>query len=724
MVKLPDQNVLGEQRPVRAPYGSPPRLNLSAYGQGFKALGAGLEKLSAGLSAAQAMQSRKQAALNLAEAQAEYQIGSQRLLENPNADPADFGKVLGNAADNHIKDPYYRQLFIAKHAPTAEHAGFLLNQKQKLDQHDLQLQDLSENSIAHPENAESNLRTMKSLIESEQGLGLSRAQLRQRSQQWGEGLAKSIMENHLKQHPNEFLQEYQDWQKTLPKQPSTPGPRSDNAPETHYAAVRTNNPGAQWPSSQASRFGATSHEDLRDGNKIAVFPTPVHGAASNMDLLARSYVGMTIGAGQQKWSGSHRAGLPGWDSNQVITKDMVQSPDFMIPFMKSIANAETPNGANALNDQQWQSAFDMYSGKPTQVASRTDVTTDQTGAPPKEDSTGTQVAQDEPAAANGHKSGYLFDLVRPSVLQGLLTQAQASKVAQKQAADKRELEILQQVDAGNPAATLSTLEKDPELLQAGSAGREAIYRLRRVLQEKTSTAESTKASALASRDILGKMELPPGTPGRMTSDDIVRQMGPDGKLSLQDGKRLLDIAKQIQSPEGTTTAARVKKLVDAAEALYKGGDLTGGTGVDKINALNYEHMVWSKIADYQKNAAEYQKQGKTLDTLLSDPHAPDYIGRPTVINSFNTDWSEQLTRDQQGSAPIVRAPGQSGPDIKPMPGEAPSDFLRRLHAAPPQQTSQPEPGVSAPEPAAPATPVAPPAVQPPADLTPQVPISQ
>jgi hypothetical protein len=133
-------------------------------------------------------------------------------------------------------------------------------------------------------------------------------------------------------------------------------------PNRGPAAIRYNNPGAQWPNAQAEKYGMTGYGRLNDGygNKIAYFPNAVYGAAANMALLSTGYVGMTISAGQFKWSGSHRAGLQGWDASTVITKEMARDPTFVIPFMKSIANAEAPGGARVLSEAQWQEAFNLY----------------------------------------------------------------------------------------------------------------------------------------------------------------------------------------------------------------------------------------------------------------------------------------------------------------------------------------------------------------------------
>ena len=135
------------------------------------------------------------------------------------------------------------------------------------------------------------------------------------------------------------------------------------------APIRYKNPCAQWPSEQAEKYGMIGYGQLNDGdnqgagNKIALFPNAVYGAACNMGLLSGpKYVraGLTIGAVQVKWSGQHRAAIPGYDSNTVITPEMVRDPEFMLPFMKIMADAEAPRGSRVLSDAQWREAFDLY----------------------------------------------------------------------------------------------------------------------------------------------------------------------------------------------------------------------------------------------------------------------------------------------------------------------------------------------------------------------------
>ena len=103
--------------------------------------------------------------------------------------------------------------------------------------------------------------------------------------------------------------------------------RQDVAGPPPCASFRYNNPGAQWPSSDAARFGQVGYGLLHDGNKIAHFPSPVNGAASNFDLLNHKYVGMQIGAAGKMWTGSHGFGVPGYPSDQTLTREHDRRPE-------------------------------------------------------------------------------------------------------------------------------------------------------------------------------------------------------------------------------------------------------------------------------------------------------------------------------------------------------------------------------------------------------------
>lgn len=125
------------------------------------------------------------------------------------------------------------------------------------------------------------------------------------------------------------------------------------------ASFRYNNPGAQYPSREAARFGQLGFGVIGGGHKIACFPSPVNGAASNFDLLSRKYVGMSIGEAGKKWTGANGFGVPGYDSNTMLTKIMLDDPAQAVPLLKAIAGRESGKG-NSLSDEQWRYAFDMY----------------------------------------------------------------------------------------------------------------------------------------------------------------------------------------------------------------------------------------------------------------------------------------------------------------------------------------------------------------------------
>lgn len=140
--------------------------------------------------------------------------------------------------------------------------------------------------------------------------------------------------------------------------PSTANHR-DDIPAGDVASFRYFNPGAQYPSARAARFGQTGYGIIGGGHKIARFPSPVNGAASNFDLLARSYVGMTIGEAGKKWTGAHGFGVPGYDPNRTLTKEMIDDAPAAIAFLKAIAHRESGKGNN-LTEEQWRQAHAMF----------------------------------------------------------------------------------------------------------------------------------------------------------------------------------------------------------------------------------------------------------------------------------------------------------------------------------------------------------------------------
>lgn len=105
---------------------------------------------------------------------------------------------------------------------------------------------------------------------------------------------------------------------------------------TEPASIRYKNPGAMWPGARATKWGSTNYVTLNDGqgNKIAVFPTFVQGAAAQFDLWASNYTGVTLKAAIDKWSGhnspsSYVAFLEqntGISINTKVTRELLASP--------------------------------------------------------------------------------------------------------------------------------------------------------------------------------------------------------------------------------------------------------------------------------------------------------------------------------------------------------------------------------------------------------------
>jgi cell wall-associated NlpC family hydrolase len=135
--------------------------------------------------------------------------------------------------------------------------------------------------------------------------------------------------------------------------------RQINVAGNQPASFRYNNPGAQYPSAEAARFGQIGYGIIGGGHKIAAFPSPVNGAAANFDLLYRKYTGMEVGAAGAKWTGQHGFGVPGYDSSMMLTKEMVADAKQAIPIMKAFAGRESGKGTN-LTEEQWKQAHDMF----------------------------------------------------------------------------------------------------------------------------------------------------------------------------------------------------------------------------------------------------------------------------------------------------------------------------------------------------------------------------
>ena len=107
------------------------------------------------------------------------------------------------------------------------------------------------------------------------------------------------------------------------------------------ANVRYNNPGAQGINVDARAFGSTVNDTISSG-KIARFDDPVHGMAANLATVSRVYAGDTVGHMISRWSNGGRNSIPGIPSNTVLTKELLNNPEFMAKLGPAIAAGEGP----------------------------------------------------------------------------------------------------------------------------------------------------------------------------------------------------------------------------------------------------------------------------------------------------------------------------------------------------------------------------------------------
>mgnify|MGYP005614703781 CR=1 FL=1 len=135
------------------------------------------------------------------------------------------------------------------------------------------------------------------------------------------------------------------------------------------ASIRNNNPGAMYPGKSAKKFGSRSFEVLKskDGvHKIATFPTPVHGAAAQFDLLHNSYCGMPLEKAITKWCGAYYVSTylkvletsGGIKRTDVLTKEHMKDPKIAIPLARAMALQEAGRDF-PMDDDDWEAAHSM-----------------------------------------------------------------------------------------------------------------------------------------------------------------------------------------------------------------------------------------------------------------------------------------------------------------------------------------------------------------------------
>ncbi|WP_028164124.1 hypothetical protein [Bradyrhizobium elkanii] len=124
------------------------------------------------------------------------------------------------------------------------------------------------------------------------------------------------------------------------------------------ASIRNANVGASWPRAADAKYGGSVGVLGDPANKIGKFSTVEGGMASNMELLAQKYQGMTVSSAISKWSGSHRSRVPGFAPGETVTADILNDPEKRRAWFHALAKAEA--GKDWVSDEQIDRAYDIY----------------------------------------------------------------------------------------------------------------------------------------------------------------------------------------------------------------------------------------------------------------------------------------------------------------------------------------------------------------------------
>ena len=162
------------------------------------------------------------------------------------------------------------------------------------------------------------------------------------------------------------------------------GKRMDIPYDGRNAPDRYNNPGGAYPSAKFEPFGLQGYGIIGGGHPIGYYPTVANGVAANIaHLRSMPVVGKTVGEARYYWVNGKMGGrmpLIGMDSNQVITAELLQDPNWLSRWMKSTAAAEGFKGR--LDDNTFAQAFDILKNKSSFQPSTQYASTGDSSLPP------------------------------------------------------------------------------------------------------------------------------------------------------------------------------------------------------------------------------------------------------------------------------------------------------------------------------------------------------
>jgi hypothetical protein len=141
----------------------------------------------------------------------------------------------------------------------------------------------------------------------------------------------------------------------------------DIPPDGRPAADRYNNPGGAYPSKKFEKYGMEGYGILRNPttgrtDPIGRYPTLANGIAANIaHLKSMPIVGKTVGQARHYWVYGNFNGsksLTGLNSNQVITQELLNDPNWLAQWMRATAGDEGfGNKGRKIDDASLNQAF-------------------------------------------------------------------------------------------------------------------------------------------------------------------------------------------------------------------------------------------------------------------------------------------------------------------------------------------------------------------------------
>jgi len=128
------------------------------------------------------------------------------------------------------------------------------------------------------------------------------------------------------------------------------------------APNRYNNPGGAYPSEKFLKYGLAGKGVIGDGHPVGYYPNIESGIAANMAHFKQMKpVGKTVGEMRHYWTKGKWGGRtvqPGMDTDEVITQEKLNDPEWMGKWMRTTASAEGFRGS--IPDEKIASGFKFY----------------------------------------------------------------------------------------------------------------------------------------------------------------------------------------------------------------------------------------------------------------------------------------------------------------------------------------------------------------------------